>query len=135
MPPSMRIKNQQDLVDAFKRCDQLTQAKYLKAAVTAGLQPIANRNLELVPRVTSTLARSYHWEIIEATEGYCEGVYGTNLDYARRVELGFEGTDSLGRTYNQPAQSHLRPAFDTQRKTAVEEIRDSLADILTRLVV
>lgn len=31
--------------------------------------------------------------------------------YARRIELGFSGTDSLGRTYNQPAYPYFGPAY------------------------
>jgi len=36
---------------------------------------------------------------------------GSNVVYAARVEFGFSGTDSLGRTYNQPAKSYLRAAI------------------------
>lgn len=31
--------------------------------------------------------------------------------YSRRLELGFTGTDSLGRNYNQPAYPYLAPAL------------------------
>lgn len=37
---------------------------------------------------------------------------GTNAVQGRRLEFGFNGTDSLGRTYNQPPFPHARPAFD-----------------------
>ena len=37
---------------------------------------------------------------------------GTNAVQGRRLEYGFHGTDSLGRTYNQPPFPHARPAFD-----------------------
>lgn len=47
---------------------------------------------------------------------------GTDLEYAARIEFGFTGPDSLGRVYNQPAQPYLRPAFDTKRTAAVNEI-------------
>ena len=39
------------------------------------------------------------------------GRVGTNLEYARRLELGFVGQDSLGRTYNQAPRPYLRPAL------------------------
>lgn len=35
----------------------------------------------------------------------------TNLPQARRLEYGYRGTDSLGRTYNQPPYPHWRPAL------------------------
>ena len=37
---------------------------------------------------------------------------GTNAPQARRLELGFNGTDSLGRRYAQPPYSHAGPALD-----------------------
>ena len=37
---------------------------------------------------------------------------GTNRPQGRRLELGFSGTDSLGRTYNQPPFPHFGPALD-----------------------
>lgn len=38
---------------------------------------------------------------------------GTNRPQARRLEMGFYGTDSLGRVYNQAPYPHLDPAIDT----------------------
>lgn len=32
--------------------------------------------------------------------------------YARRLELGFKGSDSLGRVYNQPPYPFMRPAYE-----------------------
>ncbi|MBA7705057.1 hypothetical protein ES703_113881 [subsurface metagenome] len=46
-----------------------------------------------------------------------EGRVGTNLEYARRVELGFVGTDKLGRIYNQAPRPYLRPALHKCEKT------------------
>lgn len=43
-----------------------------------------------------------------------EGLYvdiGTNVEYARRMELGFTGVDVLGRSYNQPPYPFLLPAL------------------------
>jgi hypothetical protein len=37
---------------------------------------------------------------------------GTNAAQGRRLEYGFNGSDSLGRVYNQPPFPHARPAFD-----------------------
>jgi len=39
-------------------------------------------------------------------------VIGTNIEYARRIELGFTGKDKLGRHYNQAAKPYLRPALE-----------------------
>ncbi len=37
---------------------------------------------------------------------------GSNVEYALRIEFGFNGQDSLGRTYNQAAKPFLRPILD-----------------------
>jgi hypothetical protein len=37
---------------------------------------------------------------------------GTSAPQARRLELGFRGTDSLGRRYNQRPYPHAGPALD-----------------------
>jgi hypothetical protein len=37
---------------------------------------------------------------------------GTSAPQARRLELGYRGTDSLGRRFNQRPYSHWRPALD-----------------------
>jgi hypothetical protein len=36
---------------------------------------------------------------------------GSDVEYARRIELGFEGVDALGREYHQPPFPYLRPAL------------------------
>lgn len=38
---------------------------------------------------------------------------GTDAPQAARLEFGFHGTDSLGRTYDQKAYEHFGPAMDT----------------------
>lgn len=39
-------------------------------------------------------------------------IVGTNKAQGPRLEHGFNGTDSLGRGYNQPPYPHVRPAAD-----------------------
>jgi hypothetical protein len=43
--------------------------------------------------------------------GVITGPVGTNVEYARRLELGFVGTDSAGRNINQAPRPFLRPAL------------------------
>ncbi len=44
------------------------------------------------------------------------GVVGSNVEYARRMEFGFVGADSLGRIYNQLPRPYLRPALHKNEK-------------------
>lgn len=39
------------------------------------------------------------------------GLIGTKVPYARRIEFGFQGQDSLGRTYNQQGQYPMTKGF------------------------
>lgn len=47
--------------------------------------------------------------------GKFTGRVGSNVEYARRIELGFVGADALGRVYNQAPQPFLRPALEKNR--------------------
>lgn len=50
--------------------------------------------------------------------------------YARRIELGFHGADSLGRVYDQQGNPYLKPAVRESRAKIVaviqREIRRSI---------
>ena len=59
---------------------------------------------------------------------------GTNLEYARRIELGYIGRDSLGRNYNQPARSYLRRAYIERLEPAVEALAQALKDLIAKNV-
>lgn len=50
------------------------------------------------------------------------GLVGTNVEYARRLELGFVGTDAAGRSVNQQPRPYLR-------NTGIEN-RAKIIDIL-----
>jgi len=48
--------------------------------------------------------------------------YGFDPAYARRIELGFVGADSLGRAFHQAPQPYMRPAFEEHKEAARETI-------------
>ncbi|MBA7558320.1 hypothetical protein ES705_51119 [subsurface metagenome] len=54
------------------------------------------------------------------------GVVGSNVVYARRLELGFVGADSLGRIYNQLPRPYLRPALHKNEKKIAKLLKDSV---------
>ena len=47
---------------------------------------------------------------------------GTNAVQARRLEFGFVGTDSLGRTYDQQAYPHFGPALDEAEAPFIDAV-------------
>jgi len=52
------------------------------------------------------------------------GVVGSNVEYARRVEFGFVGADSLGRIYNQLPNPYLRKALETNKKEILRSFKN-----------
>jgi len=48
---------------------------------------------------------------------------GTNNPQGRRLEFGFHGTDSRGRTYAQPPYPHFGPAFSFLSPQFLEALR------------
>jgi phage gpG-like protein len=62
--------------------------------------------------------------------GKLEAVIGTNVVYALRIEFGFNGTDSLGRKYNQAASPFMGYAQLKQKKLLKERIIQELNKIL-----
>lgn len=44
--------------------------------------------------------------------GEWSSLTGPTMVYSRRLELGFDGTDSLGRTFHQPPYPSLGPGVD-----------------------
>ena len=48
---------------------------------------------------------------------------GSGEDYARRIDLGFHGTDSLGRSYDQEAQPFIEPVLDGLLDELTKEVR------------
>jgi len=84
----------------------------------------------LCPKISKNLANSLTYststfssDVKQPTEGESlekpgKGVvrYGSSVVYAPRVEYGFSGQDSLGRSFNQPGTPFLRGALLSHKK-------------------
>ncbi len=58
------------------------------------------------------------------TGGSIVGRWGVvGVPQARRIELGFQGKDSLGRSFNQPAFPYLRPAAEIEYPKLARRIK------------
>ena len=95
------------------------QAK--KKALTEAALIVEGQAVNLTPVDTGNLKSSITHQV-----GADEARVGTNVEYAARLEFGFNDTDSLGRRYNQPAQPYLRPALDMNTKN----IKKILGDLI-----
>lgn len=60
--------------------------------------------------------------------GFC--TIGNEEPQSRRLEWGFTGTDSLGRSYAQPPFAHVGPAIDFITGTFHAQMRLAVAEVL-----
>ena len=65
-----------------------------------------------------------HSGVIHTTDGPTV-VIGSGEPYARRIELGFHGADSLGRNYEQEAQPFIEPVLDQLLDELTKEVGHS----------
>jgi hypothetical protein len=124
--------------------------KGLKSGSAEGAQIIVEEAKTLVPVDTGRLRDAIHadklvdeperqgWQVAPFVAA--NNKWGFDPPYARRIEYGFVGQDSLGRNYHQAAQPYMRPAVDTKQdevrttiKTAIlEEMDVSMAQVAAR---
>lgn len=56
-------------------------------------------------------------------------VVGTNQAQGRRLEYGFFGEDSMGRTYSQQPYPHFGPAVDETRPELLKDLRKTVGEL------
>jgi HK97 gp10 family phage protein len=136
----------------LKLLERAVQNKAIEQALVSGALVIVNQAKINAPYRTGTLRRSLHigghtkltpeYQSKSEDQGQYGSVgmppgtavmIGTNLPYAARVEFGFTGQDSLGRTYDQAAQPYLTTAFEEKKDEAVKEIGDAFREIVGKL--
>jgi len=114
-------------MDAIKKGCFLVEgdAKILCPIVTTRLRGSISSNWH-----GSGMARGKTGGVAKADDGIGQpekeltGVVGTNVEYGRRVEMGFVGADALGRIYNQSPKPYLRPALEKNRSAILGLFRD-----------
>lgn len=99
----------------------------LSIAMVAAVKIVESAAKANAPIVSGTLRRSILTVPIPGG-----AAVGTNLVYARRIELGFSGTDSLDRSYDQAPQPYLRPAFDEHRNVVIVNFGKAAGVLLLR---
>ena len=83
---------------------------------------------EFVTVVTGFLKNSIRSELSALLSGMTfSGIVTADAPYARRVELGFMGTDKLGRRYNQFPQPYLYPAWLLGQRDLIVRVGKILA--------
>jgi hypothetical protein len=126
----VRIQNMPEFKAVMLALRNAPSGNALASVALAGILPIQNAAIIMAPYLSGTLKRSIHSEIKRADAFSAFVVTGTDVAYARRVEFGFDGVDSLGRTYHQAAQPYMRTAYDTHKSDAIGEVTEGLRSLI-----
>ena len=136
--PGIHVTGAQDLAAKFRALADDVKGPALEAATRAAALPVLNQVRITVPEggrtpyKTGTYRRGWHLETVVKTPERCTVIVGNDQPQGPRLEYGFVGADKLGRVYNQAPRPHIRPALDENRKTAVDEFRAAVGDIVRR---
>jgi len=79
------------------------------AAVKTAALAIQAAGMANTKVVSGTNRRSWRTE----SAGPYAAFVGPTMIYSRRLELGFEGADSLGRVYHQAPKPYVRPTYES----------------------
>jgi len=129
----MKVTGTKQAKEAFRKLEEGTQGRNMVTALRAGALTVSNDAKRRAPFLTGTLRRSIHTLLQEITKDTATIAIGTNLEYARRIEMGFSGVDSLGRSYDQPPNPYLRPALEENKARVEREVRQAFADLVRQV--
>jgi hypothetical protein len=65
---------------------------------------------------------SWRMEFRSNAKGYAVATVGTDSPQGYRLEMGFQGTDSLGRVFDQQPNPHVEPATAEVREVFVGQV-------------
>lgn len=97
---------------AFKAALDAMQARVRASTprlVAEGLVIVQKAGQARTKAVSGTLRRSWRIEGPVVGDDTASGKVGPTVIYARRIELGFRGPDSLGRVYDQAGKPYVKP--------------------------
>lgn len=124
----IEIKGLEELKNKFQALD-IEMGRLIKEATAAGAAVVVREAAinsrkggdEFPHRITGNLMRSITIIRKKETPGRVEIQAGSAMDYACRLEYGFNDTDKRGRRYHQRPRPFLRPALDEHKDEIQEE--------------
>lgn len=102
----------------------------LQGEIRAAGNKVRDKAKEEAPVDTTNLRNSIRLDVSNIDDLYAEVL--TTEEYARRQELGFTGTDSLGRSYDQEGHFYMTKAAAQERTRFVREVSRSMKAIRLR---
>jgi len=139
---SITVQGSKGLKAQFSSLATVSQGKSLERAVVSGGLLIQNEAKRRAPWLTGNLRRSLHIGGHQDLNPGGEGVIARTGAGLPQPEIGphsaaiYIGTDVIYAPTQEfgrdaiPAQPYLRPAFDTQKAAAVQEIGEALVDLI-----
>ena len=138
-----------ELKAQFGRIAKSMRGNMLAKAATSGLLLVENAAVQKAPKRTRTLARSIHTEILDQKDTSVEAAVGTDVIYAAVMEFGKvitpkkakmlhwvdeAGNDVFARKVTIKPHPYLRPAWDEKEDAMIQEVKDSLIDLIKAAV-
>jgi HK97 gp10 family phage protein len=100
----------------------------VRAAAVQSAELVMDTAKAIVPVDTGRLRDSIDYQITEDAL-QITAIISPHTEYANRIEFGFIGVDSLGRTYNQAAQPYMRPAWDENQGQVFQIFNGGMARV------
>jgi HK97 gp10 family phage protein len=129
----IEIKGLEELLNKFATMEGQLD-KILEQATAAGAAVVVREAAinsgkggdEFPHRITGNLMRSITVIRKKGTPGRVEMQVGSAMDYALRLEFGFNDVDKKGRRYHQKPRPFLRPALDEHKDEIQEEFEKAV---------
>ena len=131
------------------RISKSMRGAMLAKAANSGLLLVQNVAKQKAPKRTRMLAGSIHIEILDQKDDSVEAAVGTDVVYAAIQEFGGvivpkkakmlhwvdeAGNSIVARKVTIPPHPYLRPAWDEKEDAMIQEVKDSLIDMIKAAV-
>jgi hypothetical protein len=81
-------------------------------------------------KIATSIKKKGKDEVIYQVRPNGGSTFANDIIYARRLEFGFYGTDSIGRTFAQPPRSYMRAGFESGKQKAFSVFKQELSKVL-----
>jgi len=144
----VELEGDKELLRKLRQLDSAVAGQALRTSFTSGAAIFRNSAATKAPKLTRTLSRSIHVEVLSQTKARITVMVGTDVVYARIHEFGgvitprqarflafeIEGQLIFAKRVHMPARPYMRPAFDENVQRVAQEIGEVLRSQIMRAV-